>query len=92
MTTKNGARFKFAPDAAWRKIEDEVIILNLQNSIYYSLNDTGAAVWAKLGEGTSADEIAAEISREYGAPLPTVRADVEEIIANLRKEKLLIAA
>ncbi|MFI5363797.1 MAG: PqqD family protein [Elusimicrobiota bacterium] len=77
---------------AWRKVEDEVIILNLQNSIYYSLNETGAAVWESLGSGTELDEIAARISREYGAPLPAVRKDVEEIVSQLRKEKLLIGA
>ncbi|MFI5349400.1 MAG: PqqD family protein [Elusimicrobiota bacterium] len=92
MATNNGKRFKFSPQAAWRKIDEEVIILNVDNSVYYSLNETGAAVWEKLGAGTAPDEIAAEISREYGAALPSVEKDVAEIISNLRKEKLLIDA
>jgi hypothetical protein len=35
----------------WREVDEEVVILDMQASKYFSLNGTGALLWKALAEG-----------------------------------------
>lgn len=84
----NGA-FRPAPRLAWRRIEDEVVLLRLDTSAYYSLNGTGSRVWELLCEGRPPEKAAALLAREYGVPLPAALRDVAALVRDLRRQKLL---
>lgn len=90
--TKKDARWKFAPHAAWRVVEQETIVLDLNTSVYFSLNDTASLVWKKLGEGASAPEIAQAVLEAYDVDEKSARADVDALVEELRKENLLVPA
>lgn len=80
---------RHAKCVAWRKVEDEVVILNLETSVYYSLNETGSLVWELIGKGLSAEKIAEEVADVYKQSLKTVKKDVDDIIKKIRKEDLI---
>ena len=83
-------KYKHAPHTAWRRVESESIILDLNTSVYYSLNDTGAFIWERLGSGASVPEVATELCVEFDVKPETAARDMDEIIAKLCQEKLLL--
>ena len=85
-------RFKHAPHTAWRRVDDETIILDLNSSVYYSLNDTGSLIWERLGKGAEPASIAAELCVEFSVKPEAASRDIAAIVARLHKENLLIPA
>ena len=73
-------------------LDGEAVVINLTDGVYYSLDGTGALAWAMAVTGASAGEIAGEIAGRYGAPLESVRADVNRLLEKLVAERLLLPA
>jgi hypothetical protein len=46
------SRYAISPDAAFATLEDGAVILNLRTKRYYSLNETGSALWGMMEAGT----------------------------------------
>lgn len=82
--------FKHAPNTAWRRIDDEAVVLDLRTSVYYSLNDTAAFVWERLGEGLTAEQIAERLVEEFDPSPEAARRDVDELLRDLRKNELIV--
>jgi len=72
-------------------IEGEVVIVNLENGSYYSLDGAGATIWERLSEGATLDALADELSAQYGEPRETVAKDVAAFVRQLGVEKLVVA-
>jgi hypothetical protein len=85
------SRFKHAGQVSWRRVDDEVVILNLTTSAYFSLNESGALIWEKLGEGLPLDEVHDAICRKFTVAAPQARQDLEDLAAHLLEKKLLVA-
>jgi len=79
----------YSSDVAWRKVDEEAVILNLKSSVYYSLNEVGTRIWELIGEGCELDEIVITIADEYDTSEKKVKKDVEKFIKQMKKEKLL---
>jgi hypothetical protein len=84
--------FKYAAHTAWRRVENESIVLDLNSSVYYSLNDTASFIWEKLGTGASLSEIAAAVASEFDVTKGEASKDIGKVVEMLRKEKLLVPA
>ncbi|HOW26980.1 MAG TPA: PqqD family protein [Elusimicrobiota bacterium] len=82
--------WKHAQNVAWRKVEDEVVILDLETSVYYSLNSTASRIWELLGEGMAEDDIVEKVSDEYNQSEKVVKKDMTGLIQKMKKEKLLV--
>lgn len=85
-------RYKHAAQVAWRKIDEELVVLDLQSSLYYSLNPTASFAWQRLERPASAEELAAELSAEFDVAPARAAADAAELLETLLKDKLLVAA
>lgn len=56
----------------------------------YVLNDTGAAVWAKLDGQRSVQAIVGELAREYHAEEDVVGRDVLRLVEDLLERRILV--
>lgn len=72
-----------------RKIEDETIILNLSTGIYYTLNQTGSAIWSLINGKNSPGVIAGKIASEYKIDKEKALREVERLIKDLSQEDLV---
>lgn len=74
---------------------DELVLLDLKRERYFTLNDVGSRVWALLGSGSTRDEIASVIAREYDVRSDDagnlVAADVGRLLAELHAAGLVVA-
>jgi ABC-type Fe3+-hydroxamate transport system substrate-binding protein len=88
MAEKQGI-CQHAKHVAWRKVDDEVVVLDLETSIYYSLNPTASEIWELIGKGLNEEEIAEEMAERYGQSVKKLKKDVAGLIKKMKKESLL---
>lgn len=80
------------PNAAWREVAGEVVIISPEDSVLHELNETASFLW-KLSTGErTAEEIAAQLEAEYDVNRDTALADTCEMLAHLQARKLLVCA
>jgi hypothetical protein len=90
--TGNGRYRVNSDEIAARVVDGEAILINLSNGTYYSIEGTGAIVWALLERGHPVADVAAELSRRLGVDEQTALEDVERLVARLVEERILVAA
>jgi hypothetical protein len=67
------------------------VLLDLQQGRILSLNRLGSRVFEMLRDGRDVDQIAGEISNDFGVEADDVRADVLDFICSLREHNVLSA-
>jgi hypothetical protein len=70
------------------------VLLDLKSKFYFTLNETGVAVWRLLASGEAATPraLAERIARDFDAPsVEVVEADVKALLEELTAEGLLAA-
>ncbi len=90
MSVAPSGKYKHAPHVAWRRVEDESVLLNVDTSDYYSLDPVATEIWERIGKGQRAGKIAVSVAESYGMPKSKVSKDTQSFISSLLKEKLLL--
>lgn len=85
------APLKLRGGVDWRRLDNEIVVLDLEGAVYFSVNASGLAVWPLLESGATAGEMAAVISRTFGVDEPRAAADVDAFVKDLRRHGLLAA-
>jgi Coenzyme PQQ synthesis protein D (PqqD) len=73
----------------WRRVDDEVIVLDTRRSVYLQVNGTGAQLWPLLVDGTDEEALADALAAAHGLVPEVARRDVERFVAELRDKDLL---
>jgi len=87
--SKAGEKYRHADHVSWRKVENEAVVLDLNTSDYFSLNETGLVVWEKLGEGADLHGLAEAVCAEYDVDEKQAMADAKKLVGELLKKKLI---
>ena len=75
---------------AWRKIEDEVVIIDLEKDRqFHELNDTAALIWELCDGETSVSAIAETIAENFEIAPEDAQLEVNEFITLLTEKALL---
>lgn len=86
------AAYRHAENITWRKVGEEGVLLNLDSSVYYSLNEPGILIWERLGEGDDVDAAAAAVCARFEGTEAQVRKDVLALVDDLLEKGLLLKA
>ena len=73
-----------------RRLDDQVVLVNLQTSRIFELNRTGARLWELLGEGFSESQIVAQLLAEFEVPEEQLTNEVRSLIDSLLQERLIV--
>jgi hypothetical protein len=65
------------------------VLLELSAGVYYSLDAVGSRIWNLVIAGRTAEEISAELTREYDVSSDQAKMDVDRLLEELAKNKLL---
>lgn len=82
-------------DVVAREIQGELIIIPLAAGIgdmedeFYSLNETGRAIWSRLDGVKTLRDISAELTVEYDAPSEEIERDVTGLVTELVRRGIL---
>lgn len=82
-------KYKIIEDVIWKVIDDETVILNPEKDEYYTLNNTGTAVWGLIDKGKDLEKLVGELLKQYNASENELKADVKKIIKDLLDKKLI---
>ena len=80
------------PNAAWREVEGEVVIISPEDSVLHELNETASFIWKHSTGEHTAEEIARRLADEFDVEAETALADACELVNHLEQKKLLICA
>lgn len=72
-------------------IEGEVIIINFDTGVYYSLNSVCKDVWSHLEKGAFLPEIVDDLMNKYEGEKDVIQSEVNQLLTELAKEELLIS-
>jgi len=63
-------------DLVWRQTGDEIVVLDLAASVFHALNASGALMWERLADWTTAAELAGELVSRYRLSAAVAARDV----------------
>jgi hypothetical protein len=82
-------RYAISADAACAHVEDGAVLLHMRTKRYYSLNETGAAIWQLLEEDVPVPEIGARLVEWYDIDRRAADEAVAALLTALSAEALI---
>jgi hypothetical protein len=76
-------------DLEWTEIDDEVVVLDLRDSTYLSVNRTGAALWTALAEGSTRGALLARLRERFDVDEAAAERGLDDFLALVRERGLL---
>jgi hypothetical protein len=73
----------------WRRVEGQVVALDMGSYHYLTVNEAGNALWNALDHGSTHAELVDRLVEEFGVDRERAAADVDVFLANLRARGLL---
>lgn len=73
----------------WHVVGEEVVVLDLEGSVYLRLNDSARTLWELLADGQDEDEMADALVDQYGIERDRASTDVASFVAELRRRELV---
>lgn len=80
------------PDQVSCDLEGELVILSLASGSYYGLSRTAAAVWRLLDKPILFGQLVDEVQQAYNIATGQCRVDLEQFLAQLAAEGLVVVA
>jgi hypothetical protein len=78
------------PDAVWRRVGDDAVVVNLETNRIYSLNRTGARLWELISEGLDRAAAEAVLIEEFDVDETELRKEVAALLDELEKARLIL--
>jgi Coenzyme PQQ synthesis protein D (PqqD) len=73
----------------WRRVDDEVVAVDLRSSVYLAANESAAPLWEALAEGTTRDDLVDRLAWAAGIDRERAAADVDDFLCALADRQLL---
>jgi len=78
-----------SPEAAWRVIEGEALIITPRESTLHSLNPVGTSIWEHADGRTRVSEIVDAITEEFDVDRARAEEDVKEFLQQLLEQGII---
>jgi len=82
---------KRSDTAMARRIDDDLVILDVTSGRYFEVNDVGALVWEHLDGTRTVEDLIDTVLAEFDAPRDLVTIDVENLLGQLIRAGLVVA-
>lgn len=82
--------FSIPENISWKNLESGIVLLDLVNGAYYTLNKTATVIMQGVLDGKTEQDIIAIIMKEYDCEEARATNDVQEQLAFLINEGLLV--
>ena len=80
-----------SPEQVFTEVDDETVVLNLSNSLYYGLDSVGTDIWKKIQQKTKVSDLIDWILAEYeGVESEQCEKDTLALLNDLHSEKLIV--
>ena len=72
-----------------KKVQDEIMLLDLNSGLYYFLNEVGAQIWEMLEQGHPLENILQALAESYEADVSVLEQDLRQLVADLTSQGLI---
>ncbi len=79
------------PHVVHETLDGETILLNLRKGLYYSMNDSGSALWDYIQVTGDSEAAIALLTKDSGAEHENIVSSVNRFLNELIEEELLVA-
>lgn len=76
-------------DYVYCNVEDEMVLLGMEDGIYYGLNPVGAFIWEQIKEPKSINQVRDAILAEYEVEKVECERDLHELLRVLVEKGLV---
>lgn len=83
-------RFTRNSDTISGKLEEELVMMDVDKGMYFSLNPIATRIWEMLEKSLTVDELVALLMEEYEIDQAQCTADVEEYLKEMEKLGLIL--
>jgi hypothetical protein len=80
---------KVSDQILFQKLGNEAVILHLHSEEYFGLDEVGTKIWEVLVETGSIDAALPVLLNEFDTEETILKKDMEELVHNLKAEKIL---
>jgi hypothetical protein len=80
---------RICQDVLWNKVEGDVVILNLESGIYFSMSGVGSRFWELIAEGASREDAVQRLTDEYKVDASRLESDLDALLRDLSSEGLV---
>jgi len=84
--------YTLSPDAACAAVEDGAVVLHMRTKRYFSLNETGAAIWRMLEDDVALSEIPVRLAERYDVDSDAAAGCVTRLLDELASEELIVVS
>jgi Coenzyme PQQ synthesis protein D (PqqD) len=89
METMTSYRIR-SDQLSWRAVADEVVILDFETAAYWTLNDTGAALWERLASGpATVEQLVDQLIGEFDVTREVARLDLEAFLTTCLERNMI---
>ena len=82
-------KYSIRPDLIFQKLGDNTVIFDSEKSLLYKFNSTASAIFKKIKQGSSEDEIVKYLINKYNVKEKEALADFKTLIEDLKKKKII---
>ena len=84
----NNKKLQISENCVSEKLDDEVIILDLESGLYHSLNEIGSVIWEEIKDkNPSYDDLVKSLSKKYIGK--NISKDSDLFLEELKEKKLI---
>jgi len=83
---------KIPDQVVWAALQDDIVLLNLDTGVYFSLDGVGRRFWELLSEGVAVDAMLQRLNDEYEVEAAVLRMDLDSLVRQLTAEGLIAGA
>ena len=76
-------------DVVWRRLDDDVVLVQLRTNRIYSLNTTAARAWELLSAGADRSEIERTLLNEFEVDPGDLCSSLDELLQRLSEADLV---
>lgn len=77
------------PGIIQTELDTDIVLMHLDQGVYFSLNEVGACIWKELASGASVEQLCEVVSRQFEVDRETVQRDIISILESLKEEDLV---
>lgn len=88
-TKHHGVGLRQAPDVVARRLDDEIVLVNLRTNRIYELSPTAARLWELLGSGCDVEQARERLVAEFEVGETQLAAEIDVLVSQLASENLV---
>ena len=82
-------RYEIPQNVMYCTVDDDMILAQLDEGMYFRLNESGSWIWSRIAKGDARKDIAARLAVRYGIVESEAERDIKELTADLLENGLL---